>query len=167
LRFYTSAKITVSLKSDKMKPFKILLTGAFALLSFIAFSQEKAGKKDTTQPVKLYTCPMHDSIAMKMPGNCHICGMKLHLSTKDQLKKDVTKTYLCPMHKDVQSDKPGKCSKCGMNLTLSPKEKTKVEALNNYTCPMHPDVKSEKIGKCPYCGMNLTEVKKKTTSDNQ
>ena len=145
----------------------MLLTATFALLSFFAFSQEKAGKKDTTQNVTLYTCSMHDSIAMNKPGNCPICGMKLQLSTKEQMKKDVTKTYSCPVHMDVQSDKPGKCSKCEMSLTLSPKEKMKVETMNNYTCPMHPDVKSDKTGKCPYCGMNLIEVRKKTTSDNQ
>ena len=150
-----------------MKSLKMLLFAAFTLMSFTTFSQEKAGKKDTTQHVKLYTCPMHDSVAMKKPGNCPVCGMKLQLSAKEQMKKDVTKTYSCPMHMDVTSDKPGKCSKCGMSLTLSTKEKMKVEVTNNYTCPMHPDVKSDKAGKCPYCGMNLTEVKKKTTSDNQ
>jgi len=149
-----------------MKPFKMLLLAALALMSITAFSQEKAGKKDTTQHVKLYTCPMHDTVAMKKPGNCPICGMKLQLSTKEQMKMEVTKAYSCPMHMDVQSDKPGKCSKCGTNLTLSPKEKMKAEVMN-YTCPMHPDVKSDKPGKCPTCGMNLTEVKKKTISGNQ
>ena len=150
-----------------MKSLNMLLFASFTLMSFAAFSQEKSGKKDTTQHAKLYTCPMHDSVAMKKPGNCPVCGMKLQLSPKEQMKKDVTKTYSCPMHMDVTSDKPGKCSKCGMRLTLSTKDKMKVEVMNNYTCPMHPDVKSDKAGKCPYCGMNLTEVKKKTTSDNQ
>src|SRR5215212_8599048 len=115
-----------------MKSFKMLLLAAFALISFTAFSQEKAGRKDTTQHLQLYTCPMHDTVAMKKPGNCPICGMKLQLSSKEQMKMEVTKVYSCPMHMDVQSDKPGKCSKCGMNLTLSPKEKTKVEVMNNY-----------------------------------
>ena len=150
-----------------MKSFKMLLLAAFALVSFAAFSQEKAGKKDIAQRVMLYTCPMHDTVAMKNPGNCPICGMKLQLSTKEQMKTEITKSYSCPMCMDVQSDRPGKCSKCGMNLTLSSKEKMKVEVMNNYTCPMHSDVKSDKPGKCPYCWMNLTEVKKKKTSHNQ
>jgi transcription initiation factor IIE alpha subunit len=150
-----------------MKFSKLLLLPAFALLSLTGFSQEKGGKKDTTQHVALYTCPMHNTVAMKKPGNCPICGMKLQRSAKEQMKTEVTKNYSCPIHLDVQSDKPGKCSKCGMNLTLSSKEKMKTEVMNNYTCAMHSDVKSAKPGKCPYCGMNLREVKKNATPENE
>jgi transcription initiation factor IIE alpha subunit len=150
-----------------MKTFKMLLSAAFVLISIASFSQEKAGKKTPESAVKLYTCPMHDSVAAKKPGNCPICGMNLELSTKEQMKHQVTKSYACPTHIDVTSDKPGKCSKCGMNLTLSAKEKMKVEEKNNFTCPMHSTVQNEKPGKCPYCGMNLTETKKKATAENQ
>jgi transcription initiation factor IIE alpha subunit len=149
-----------------MKSLKMLFVAAFTLISIASFSQEKAGKKDTIQHFTIYTCPMHDSIAIKKPGNCPICGMNLQLSAKEQMKKDVTNTYSCSVHMAVTSDKQGKCSKCGMSLTLSPKEKMKVEVMNNYTCPMHPDVNSDKVGKCPNCGMNLTEIKKKKTPDN-
>jgi transcription initiation factor IIE alpha subunit len=124
----------------------------------ITFAQ-KTGKKDTVQHFKLYTCPMHDTVAMKKPGNCPICGMKLELSNKEQMKMEVTKTYTCPMHPQEVSDKPGKCSKCGMSLMLSSKEKMKTGVVNNYTCPMHSDVTSDKPGKCSKCGMALTEVK--------
>jgi uncharacterized protein with PIN domain len=150
-----------------MKSLKMLLFAALTMISFAAFSQEKAGRKDTAQHIQLYTCPMHDTVVMKQPGNCPICGMKLEFSAKEQMKSEVTKTYSCPIHTDVQSDKPGKCSKCGSNLTLSPKEKMKVDVMNNYSCPMHSNVKADKPGKCAYCGMKLTELKKKTTSDNQ
>jgi transcription initiation factor IIE alpha subunit len=149
-----------------MKPFRIFLMVGLAIISLTAFSQEKAGKKDTTQHVKLYTCPIHDSVAMKQPGNCPMCGMKLQLSTKEQMKSDVAKAYSCPIHIDEQSNTPGKCSKCGANLALSPKEKMKVKAMNNYTCPMHNDVKTDKPGKCPTCGMQLTQVKEEAKAVN-
>jgi hypothetical protein len=142
-----------------MKPIKLLMMAVLTITSLIAFSQEKAGRKDTTQHIKLYTCPMHDSLAIKEPGNCPICGMKLQLSKKEQMKIEVTKAYSCPMHLEEKSDKPGKCSKCGMNLILSPKEQMKTDVMNNYTCPMHNDVKSDKAGKCPKCGMTLTKIK--------
>ena len=139
--------------------FKILFSVIFTSISFITFSQQKAGKIDTAQHIKLYTCPIHDSIAMKKPGYCPICGMKLQLTSKEQMKKDITKTYSCPIHTEVTSYIPGKCPKCGMSLSLSSKEKMKIEVINNYTCPMHSNVKSGKPGKCPYCGMDLQALK--------
>jgi hypothetical protein len=142
----------------------MLLMAALTITSVSAFSQHKADKKDTSQHYQIYTCPMHDSVTAKQPGNCPICGMKLQLSNKEQMKTAVTKTYACPVHTDVTSGKPGKCSKCGMSLTLSSKEKMKVEAINNYTCPMHSNVKSDKPGTCPTCGMKLTQTNKKTAS---
>lgn len=142
-----------------MKSFKMLMMAALTILSVSVFAQEKAGKKDTRKHATLYTCPMHDTVAMKKPGNCPICGMKLERSKKEQMKAEVTKNYSCPMHLEVSSDKPGKCPKCGMDLTLSPKEKMKIATVNGYSCPMHPDVTSDKPGKCPKCGMDLKEKK--------
>ena len=143
-----------------MKTIKMLMMAVLTILSVSAFSQTKRGYKDTVQHSQLYTCPMHDSVAMKMPGNCPICGMKLELSKKEQMKREVTKNYSCPTHTQVASDKPGICFKCGKTLNLSPKEKMKLDVMNNYSCPMHPDAKSDKPGKCPNCGMNLTKTKK-------
>jgi Cu(I)/Ag(I) efflux system membrane fusion protein len=141
-----------------MKSFKMLMMAALTILSINLFAQSKAGYKDTThRSAALYTCPMHATEVSDKPGNCPICGMKLNLSKKEQLKAEVTKNYTCPMHPAEVSDKPGKCSKCGMNLNLSAKEKMKL----GYTCPMHGDVKSDKPGKCPNCGMELTQPKKK------
>lgn len=137
-----------------MKTFQLLLMAVFTIVSVNTFAQEKAGKKDKGPHPTLYTCPMHDSVAAKKPGNCPVCGMKLELSKKEQMKKDVTKSYSCPMHADVTSDKPGKCSKCGMDLVKS-KEKTKTEVAKTYVCPMHADVTSDKPGKCSKCGMDL------------
>jgi uncharacterized paraquat-inducible protein A len=135
------------------------------ILSANLFSQTKAGKVDTSKHFTIYTCPMHDAVAAKKPGNCPICGMKLQLSKKEEMNAGVTKNYACPMHPAEVSDKPGVCSKCGMNMNLSAKEKNKIGAMNNYTCPMHDDVNSDKPGKCPNCGMKLTVVKKKTSAN--
>lgn len=150
-----------------MKNIKLLLLTAIALFPLTVFSQVKAGRVDTTQHIKLYTCPMHDTIMVKKPGRCPICGMELRLTQKEQMKADVAKTYTCPIHVNIQSDTPGRCSQCGMSLTLSPKEKMKIEVMNNFTCPMHPDVKSSTGGKCPKCGMNLTKQEKTINTDNQ
>ncbi len=140
-----------------MKTVKILIMAVLTILSITLFSQTKAGRNDTTKHTVWYTCPMHDKVAMKQPGNCPICGMKLNLSKKEEMKMAVTKNYICPTHPEVVSDKPGVCSKCGMNLNLSPKEKAKL----GFTCPMHPNVNSDKSGKCPNCGMNLVVKKTK------
>ncbi len=140
-----------------MKAFKMLVMAALTIMTVSAHAQEKAGRKDTLKHVTLYSCPMHDTVAMKKPGNCPVCGMKLERSKKEQMKADVTKNYSCPMHADVTSDKPGKCSKCGMDLNLSPKEKMKKEVMKVYSCPMHSDIKSNKPGKCSKCGMDLKE----------
>ncbi|UEG49836.1 hypothetical protein LK994_14440 [Ferruginibacter lapsinanis] len=141
-----------------MKKIKMLMMAALTIFSLTLFAQ-KAGKKDNTKHLTIYTCPMHDSIKAKLPGNCPICGMKLQLTAKEQMKKDVTKHYACPTHLTEVSDKPGKFPKCGTSLTLSPKEKMKVQVMNNYTCPMHGDVKSDKPGICPNCGMKLIKHK--------
>ncbi len=139
-----------------MKTLKIIMVAVLTILSVTVFAQTKAGRKDTMQHTQLYTCAVHDTVAMKQPGNCPICGMKLNLSKKEELKMAQSKTYVCPTHPAEVSDKPGKCSQCGMNLNLSPKERAKL----GYYCPMHPNVKSDKDGKCPNCGMALTPVKK-------
>ena len=147
-----------------MKSIKILLMAVLTILSVSLFAQNKAGKKDVTPHKVFYTCPMHDTIAMTKPGNCPICGMKLQLSKKEEMKMGSKKNYSCPIHITEVSDKPGKCPECGKDLVLTPKEKMKMQAMKLYTCPMHPDVTSDKSGKCPKCGMDLTPVKKKTNT---
>ena len=135
---------------------------ALIVTSIGVFAQEKAGKKDTTQHVTLYSyaCPQHPNFVSDKPGKCPKCGMDLtHLSPKEQLKRDVTKTYTCPVHAEVISTEHGTCPKCGRTLNLSPKEKMKAEVVKLYACPMHPDQTSDKPGKCPKCGMDLTEKK--------
>jgi len=142
-----------------MKSIKILLMAAFSILATSLFAQEKAGKKDSAQHVKLYSCPTHSEINMTKPGHCRKCGMKLELSPKEQMKTDVTKNYVCPIHTDVTSSKAGKCSKCDNDLILSPKEKMKMETVKKYSCSMHPDVTSDNPGKCSKCNMDLVETK--------
>ena len=142
-----------------MKKLFILAT-TFLFASSALFAQTKAGKIDKTTHAILYTCPMHDSIAMNKPGNCPICGMKLELSKKEQMKRDVTKVYNCPVHLNVTSHDHGKCPQCGRKMNLSPKEQMKAEVVKLYTCPMHPEVALDKEGKCPKCGTALVEKKK-------
>jgi len=152
--------------TQKMKSLKIVLICAFSMKTITLFSQEKAGKKDTAQHTTLYTCPTHSEVNNKKPGHCPKCGMKLELSTKEQMKTDVTKNYVCPIHTDVSSNKAGKCPKCDNDLVLSPKEKMKMEAVGKYSCSMHPDVTSDNQGKCPKCNMDLVETKKEEHSDH-
>lgn len=140
-----------------MKSIKVLMMAVLTILSLNVFAQSKRNIKDTVQHAKVYTCAVHDTVAMKQPGNCPVCGMKLNLTTKDAMKMQATNQYSCPMHTDVVSDKPGTCSKCGMNLTMTAKEKMKA----GFYCPMHADVVSDKAGKCSKCGMELVEQKKK------
>jgi uncharacterized paraquat-inducible protein A len=145
-----------------MNLIKVLFVTALTIMSVTLWGQTKKGYKDTTQSLKLYTCPLHDSIAAKKQGNCPVCGMKLERSKKEQMKAEVTKNYSCPMHADVASNKPGKCTKCNMDLTLSSKEKMKMEVVKAYSCPMkcEGDKTYAQAGKCPKCGMNLKETKK-------
>ena len=140
----------------------IVLAVTLVIASTGVFAQEKAGKKDTTQHVTLYSyaCPMHPNFISDKSGKCPKCGMDMTLSAKEQMKRDVMKVYTCPVDADVISTQPGKCPKCGKNLMLSPKEQMKMEVMKIYTCPMHPDVTSDKPGKCSECGMDL--VKKRT-----
>ena len=145
----------------------MLLIAAITISSVSVFAQEKAGKKDTTQHVALYTCAMHSDVKMDKPGKCPQCGMDLSLSKKEEMKRQVTKTYTCPVHADVISDKSGKCPDCGKKLSLSKKEEMKAEVMKTYCCSMHPDVTSDKQGKCSKCGMELAEkrVKKANNRD--
>lgn len=147
----------------------MLMMAALTIVSVSLFAQEKAGKKDTQKHPTFYTCPMHDTVAAKKPGNCPVCGMKLERSKKEQMKADVTKNYSCPIHLDVTSDKAGKCTLCGRNLTLSPKEKMKMEVVKAFSCPMkcEGDKTYDKPGKCPKCGMNLKEKKHEDHSNHQ
>ena len=135
---------------------------ALTITSVSIYAQEKAGKKDTTQHMAMYSCPMHPDVKMDKPGKCPQCGMNLSLSKKEEMKKQVTKTYACPVHADVVSDKSGKCPQCGKKLTLSKKEEMKTETMKSYCCSMHPDMVSDKAGKCPKCGMELS-IRKDTT----
>src|SRR5436190_1963538 len=137
-----------------MKKVIILAIGLF-ITSVHVLAQEKAGKKDTTVHVfpYSYACSMHPNFVSNKPGKCPQCGMDMTLSSKEQMKRKVTKTYTCPVDAGVVSTQPGKCPKCGKNLSLSKKEQMKAEVVKLYTCSMHPDVTSDKPRKCPKCGM--------------
>ena len=137
----------------------IILTIAFFIASPALFAQLKAGKIDTTKHATFYTCQKHPDVVSDKPGKCPKCGMVLTLSSKEQMKKGVTKNYNCPVHLDVTKHDPGKCPKCGRKLNLSPKEQMKAEVMKIYTCPMHPAVALDKEGKCPKCGATLVEKK--------
>ena len=134
-----------------------LITALLTVLSFGAIAQTKADKKDTTQHMALYSCPMHPNQTMDKAGKCPICGMNMVLSGKEQMKKEVTKNYSCPTHADMVSNYTGKCSTCGSKLVADRKGSKQVSMV--YTCGMHPDVVSDKPGKCPICGMELVEKK--------
>jgi transcription initiation factor IIE alpha subunit len=136
----------------------IFLSVAFVFASSSIFSQ-KAGKVDTVKHATYYTCPSHPEFTSKAPGKCPKCGMELTLSTKEQMKSEVTKNYTCPVHLDVTKHDPGKCPKCGKKLNLSPKEQMKAQVVKLYTCPMHPEVALDKEGNCPKCGNTLVEKK--------
>ncbi|CAN5333333.1 hypothetical protein BH11BAC5_BH11BAC5_40840 [soil metagenome] len=41
---------------------------------------------------------------------------KMNLSSKEQMKAEVTKIYTCPMHPEVALDKDGTRPKCGIAL---------------------------------------------------
>jgi predicted RNA-binding Zn-ribbon protein involved in translation (DUF1610 family) len=142
-----------------MKKIIILTLTFIAALQVAVSAQAKAGKIDTVKHARFYTCPMHDSIASKKPGNCPVCGMKLIISKKEEMKQQQAKNYSCPIHLDVVSDHPGKCPKCGKPLTGSIKEQMKAKVVKMYTCPMHPEVALESDGTCPKCGMKLTQKK--------
>lgn len=150
-----------------MNLFRMLMMAAFSIMTITAFSQEKAGRKDTTNHPAFYTCPKHSDIRSEKEGFCSKCGMKLEMTPKEKMKREVTKSYTCPVHADVVLKESGKCPQCGKELILSPKEKMKMEVVKKYTCPMHSDVVSEKPGKCPKCNMDLTEKKKKVHSGHR
>jgi len=137
-----------------------LLASLFFIASTVIFAQTKAGRTDTTKHASYYTCSMHPDVMSDKAGNCPKCGMKMHLSLKEQMKTEVTKNYNCPVHLDVTSHDPGKCPKCGKEMHLSLKEQMKAEVTRIYTCPMHPEVALDKDGKCPKCGTALVEKKR-------
>jgi transcription initiation factor IIE alpha subunit len=149
-----------------MNLFKMLMMAAFSIMTFTTFSQEKAGRKDTTNHPAFYTCPKHSDVKSEKAGNCSICGMKLELTPKEKMKREVTKSYTCPIHTDVLLKEPGKCPQCGKDLSLSPKEKMKMEVVKKYTCSMHSDVTSKTPGKCSICNMDLVETKKEKHSEH-
>ncbi|MEP6724314.1 MAG: heavy metal-binding domain-containing protein [Bacteroidota bacterium] len=123
------------------------------------FAQSKAGKTDTMQHAKFYSCPHHPGITSAHAGKCSICGMDLMLSGKEQMKANEVKNYACPVHLDVTSHNPGQCPRCGKKMSLSLKEQMKAEVTKLYTCPMHPEVALNKDGVCPKCGKALVEKK--------
>lgn len=150
-----------------MNLFKLLMMVSFTIITVTAFSQEKAGRKDTTSHPVFYTCPKHSDIKSEKAGYCSQCGMKLELTPKEQMKREVTKSYTCPVHTDVRLKESGKCPQCGQDLVLSPKEKMKMQVVGKYTCPMHSDVASKKPGKCPKCNMDLVKKKKTDHPEHQ
>ena len=106
-----------------MNLYKMLMMAAFSIMTFTAISQEKAGRKDTTNHPTFYTCPKHSDVKSEKAGNCSICGMKLELTPKEKMKMEVVKKYTCSMHSDVTSKTPGKCPTCNMDLVESKKAK--------------------------------------------
>ena len=135
----------------------------FSLFAVTATAQDTAkhAAKKVKAAKQTYRCPMHPKMVMNKPGQCPICGAKMGLSSKEQMKMEVVGLYTCPMHPEVTSDKPGTCSKCQSTLTLSAKEKMNPGIVKKYSCSMHPEVTSDKPGKCTKCGMALTETKDK------
>ena len=53
----------------------MLLMAAFSIMTITVFSQEKAGKIDTTQHTSLYTCAKHSDADKE--GKCPKCGTAL------------------------------------------------------------------------------------------
>jgi len=142
-----------------MKHILMLLIATLTISISQSFAQK--GKVDTLKHSSYYSCPMHPEVHSIKNGVCQKCGMKLVLSTKEEMKANVTKSYSCPSHIEVTSDSAGTCPKCGKSLQLSTKEKMK---MGDYYCPMHPGEVSDKAGSCPKCGMKLT---KKESHDHQ
>jgi hypothetical protein len=146
---------------------KMLMMASFSIMTVTAFSQEKAGKKDTANHPTFYSCPKHSDVKSENAGYCSRCGMKLVQTPKEKMKREVTKSYTCPVHADVLVTHPGQCPQCGKDLILSPKEKMKMKAVKMFTCPMHPDVISKTPGKCPTCNMDMVEKKKNDHLEHQ
>ena len=142
-----------------MKKLLILVIASF-VFSPALFAQTKAGRVDTVNHSKFYTCPKHSDIVSNKPGKCPTCGMDLSLSPKEQMKASETRRYNCPIHLAVTSHNPAKCPQCGRKMNLSPKEQMKADVAKTYTCPMHPGVALDKEGKCPKCGEALVEKKR-------
>jgi len=112
-----------------MKKF-MFLTIALVVSSLGIFAQAKPVKKDSTQHMAMYTCPMHPDVTSDKPGKCPKCGMAL-VAKKEPMKAGMAKVYTCPMHPDVTSSKPGKCPKCGMDLVekkKAPAKKMKMDS---------------------------------------
>lgn len=138
---------------------------AFVLIISLLFSnqiilaQAKAGRVDTTKNATFFVCLKHPTMTSKEPSTCSICGTAMTSSSKEKLKKHVTKSYSCPVHPAVVSHDAGNCPKCGAKLNLSSKEQMKAEVMKIYTCPMHPKVALDKDGNCPKCGRPLVHKK--------
>ena len=140
---------------------KIIALTVAMLAAFTMFAQSKAGKVDTSAHAAYNACPVHPEVTGHKPGKCPKCGMAFQMSSKEQMKAQITKNYTCPSHGEVSSHNPGNCPKCGKKLNLSAKEQMKAETTKLYTCPMHPAVALDKEGNCPKCGMALVEKKTK------
>ena len=102
-----------------MKHFKIILSMAIAVFSFIAVNAQSS-KVKTNKSVAdtvAYQCPMkcEGSKTYHKAGKCPSCGMDLKAVVKPAA---VTAIYQCPMkcEGDKTYHKAGKCPKCNMNL---------------------------------------------------
>lgn len=120
------------------------------LISPLIFAQTKAGRVDNTYHTTFYTCPVH-TMSIHQEGYCPICGMKLNLSAKENMKATVMNNYACPVSLGVTTHDPANCPKCGPKSNLSVKEQMKAEVMRIYTCPMHPNVALDKNGICRKC----------------
>lgn len=140
---------------------KILLVCILLISVTAVFAQKSKSvppKPDTAAQAK-YTCSMHPDVVSDKPGNCPKCNMPLTLSSKEQMKQDVTHTYTCPMHPNIVSDHAGICAKCKSKLVADRTSSKKAKSV--YSCSMHPEVAGNKGGKCPVCGEPLSMEKQK------
>jgi len=93
--------------------------------------------------IEYWTCTMHPSVKMSVPGKCPICAMDL-----------------VPVRKQAPQ---------AHEHDLQPVTSDEGE-IEYWTCTMHPSVKMAGPGKCPICAMDLVPVRKgdqrRTTADS-
>ncbi|MBK5272070.1 MAG: hypothetical protein JJE22_13750 [Bacteroidia bacterium] len=133
----------------------IILTVAFLISSPGVFAQLKAGRRDATPHIALYTCLIHSDAIIYKPGKCRFCGMDLNLSQKQELHAKIAKTNTCPINGGVVSNIAGR----NLNHSLKVKMKMEVVKLNSY--PVNTNVAIRNLDKYSNCGMDMIAKKTK------